>query len=92
LSSTPDLGALLETLEHHAVEHVVTGSVAAAAHGVELDPGDLDVVPNTDPANLRCLAAALDELGADAGPEEGHREADGFLRAPDGTIMEIIDR
>jgi catechol 2,3-dioxygenase-like lactoylglutathione lyase family enzyme len=65
VSDAPDLGALLETLDRHGVAFVVAGSVAAMAHGAPpVEPGDLDVVPATDAANLGQLAGALAELKA----------------------------
>jgi hypothetical protein len=61
----PDLAGLLEVLDRHGVAYVVAGSVAAMAHGArDVSPGDLDIVPSTDPGNLRHLAAALEELDA----------------------------
>ena len=63
-SSPPNVCELLSALDHRAVEYVVVGSVAALIHGVELEPGDLDVVPATDPNNLESLASALWDLEA----------------------------
>jgi hypothetical protein len=60
----PVVEALLEVLSRQEVEFVVTGSAAAALLGVPLDPGDLDVTPATDRANLVRLASALDEIEA----------------------------
>lgn len=66
----PDVHGLLEVLSRHAVDFVVTGSTAAALLGVSLDPGDLDITPATDRANLVRLANALDEIGARQYPDE----------------------
>lgn len=63
-SQAPDIPALLALLDRHAVRFVITGSVAARLHGVELQPGDLDVVPALDTANLERLVAVLRELEA----------------------------
>jgi hypothetical protein len=64
-------------LDAYDVRYVVTGSVGALLHGVPLEPGDLDVVPALDRANLERLAGALAELeavpGAPAGRWEGGR-------------------
>lgn len=77
MTSAPDLGALLAALNRHEVAFVVAGSVAAMAHGVpDVAPGDLDVVPATDPANLERLAAALDAIGAEPAPEYGEWRVD----------------
>lgn len=66
----PQVMALLDVLDRHGVLYVVTGSVAALLHGVPLEPGDLDVMPALDRANLDRLARALDELGARQYPDE----------------------
>ena len=73
----PELASLLDVLGRHGVAFVVGGSVAALAHGAhDVSPGDLDIVPSTDPENLRHLAAALEELGSVAAPEMGRWETD----------------
>ena len=59
-----DARALLERLERHRVRHVLGGSVAAMAYGVDLVPGDLDIVPELEPSNLERLGTLLRELGA----------------------------
>lgn len=60
----PDVPALLAALEAHGVRCVLVGSVAARAYGAEVTPGDLDVVPALDRANLERLAALLIEAEA----------------------------
>jgi hypothetical protein len=68
----PDLAGLLEVLDRYGVAFVITGSVAAMAHGArDFTPGDLDIVPSTDPANLRHVAAALEAMDAVAAVETG---------------------
>jgi hypothetical protein len=62
--------ALLEVLDSQGVRYVVTGSVAALLHGVELSPGDLDITPALDRENLERLARALHDLGARRYPDE----------------------
>ncbi|HUF06555.1 MAG TPA: VOC family protein [Candidatus Binatia bacterium] len=77
MSSGPDLGGLLRALDDHRVSFVVAGSVAAMAHGAaDIDPGDLDVIPATDPANLSRLAAALGALRAEVPIETGEWRTD----------------
>jgi hypothetical protein len=81
----PDIPALLAALVAGEVRFVLTGSVAAMVHGVELTPGDLDVTPDLQPANLQRLIAVLDEVGAR--PESlGHWE-----RSPDGERRWITE-
>jgi catechol 2,3-dioxygenase-like lactoylglutathione lyase family enzyme len=77
VSEGPQLGALLRVLDDHAVTFVVAGSVAAMAHGAPVEgPGDLDIVPGTDPDNLRRLADALAALGAEPSIETGEWRTD----------------
>jgi catechol 2,3-dioxygenase-like lactoylglutathione lyase family enzyme len=97
---------LLEVLDRHDVAFVVAGSVGAIAHGAEaVEPGDLDIVPATDEANLRRLGEVLAELEAVAAVETGAWEADphgehrwvddGVARHPrplDSTDPDTFDR
>jgi len=61
---SPDVGEMLRVLQRNQVRFVLVGSVAAAIYGVELQPGDLDVVPETNEANLESLITALREMEA----------------------------
>jgi len=63
-SRPPDVPALLRLLEQHHVRFILAGSVAAAAYGVEVEPGDLDIVPESSEGNLRKLVDALEEMEA----------------------------
>lgn len=73
----PDVEALLDILNDHGVDYVVTGSAAAMFHGVALEPGDLDITPALDHENLDRLRDVLEAIHArqyeDAG--FGHWEA-----------------
>jgi uncharacterized protein (DUF952 family) len=60
----PDVPALLARLVDGGVAFVVVGSAGAALLGAETEPGDLDVSPDLDPANLARLAAVLDAIDA----------------------------
>lgn len=65
----PLVEPLLDVLLAHGVDFFVAGSCAALAHGVPLEPGDLDIVPDTAIANLERLAAAIADLeGRPPGP------------------------
>jgi hypothetical protein len=66
MSGSPPLdpAAIFAALEAHGIRYVVTGSVAAMAYGVDLDPGDLDIAPALDRANLEALGRMLGEVGA----------------------------
>jgi hypothetical protein len=65
----PDVPGLLAVLEEHEVVFVLGGSVAAMAYGVALQPGDLDIVPDPDPANLKRLVRVIRTVeGRPAGP------------------------
>jgi len=80
----PDIAALLGVLNEQGVRYVVTGSAAAMLHGVDLEPGDLDITPARDDHNLGCLALALEAIDArqDPGAPFGEWEtgADGEKR------------
>ncbi len=67
LSQPPDLPALLATLRDSSVKFIVVGSAAAKLHGVELQPSDLDIVPDLEPANRERLVVALNTLEASVG-------------------------
>ncbi|HYF61172.1 MAG TPA: hypothetical protein VD886_00070 [Herpetosiphonaceae bacterium] len=68
---------VLRALAQHRVRYVVAGSMAARLHGVpDVHPGDLDIVPARDSANLRRLRLALTALGATAEPASGAWERD----------------
>lgn len=93
MSDALDLAPLLETLDEHGVAYVVGGSVGALAHGApDVRPGDLDVIPATDAANLSRLADALAAIGAEPVVETGawrtdeagehHWVEDGVQRPP----------
>ena len=60
----PDVPELLRILKHHDIQYVLTGSVAAAVYGVELKPGDLDVVPQLTADNLHRVVSVLKEIEA----------------------------
>ena len=77
----PDLESLVRTLAANRVRYVVTGSTAALLLGVELSPGDFDITPDLDAANLRRLRAALDTI--DARPDPDGPFGDWVLQ-PDG--------
>jgi hypothetical protein len=63
------VAGILKLLDEFGVQYVITGSVAARLYGVDLEPGDLDIVPATDSANLERLVRVLDALAArPAGP------------------------
>jgi hypothetical protein len=86
-------GKLIDALAAQGVVFLVAGSVAAAAHGVKgIEPGDLDIVPATDRANLERLSAALADLGAEAGADLGewrHYGSGGFEWIQDGVERPI---
>ena len=55
---------ILRVLEAHGVRYVLIGGLAATLHGSPHVTTDADVTPQRDPANLRRLAEALDDLDA----------------------------
>ena len=56
---------LLAVLADHEVEYLVVGGFAVAAHGHPRATKDVDICPEPSDRNLRRLAAALEELGAE---------------------------
>ncbi|MFW6074080.1 MAG: hypothetical protein ACOC9Y_00690 [Chloroflexota bacterium] len=56
---TPDIPALLALCASADIDYVLGGSVAAMAHGVDLVPGDLDIVPALYFSNLERIANLL---------------------------------
>jgi hypothetical protein len=74
---SPDIRALLGTLDRFSVRYVLTGSVAALAYGVAIgQAGDLDITPALDHENLSRLASLLHDIEAGLDPEGafGHWE------------------
>ncbi|HVY79096.1 MAG TPA: hypothetical protein VG898_11375 [Solirubrobacterales bacterium] len=59
-----EVDELLEVIDAHEVEYVIIGGFAVAAHGHPRATKDVDICPNPKQANLRRLAAALEELEA----------------------------
>lgn len=64
-SAPLDAGELAATLNRHTVDYVVIGGVALQAHGHVRTTQDLDVVAAWTPENVKRLAGALSELGAE---------------------------
>jgi len=60
----PDIPELLRRLVDADVRFVVVGSSGAALLGAAIKPGDLDICPALDTANLELLATFLANLGA----------------------------
>lgn len=56
---------LLRLLDSHGVRYVVVGGLAATAHGATRVTFDIDLVPEWTNANLKRLASALREAGAE---------------------------
>ena len=65
----PDIAAIVRVLAEHGVEYVIVGSGAALLRGVDVTPGDLDIVPELSVPNLRRLATALAALDAHPDPD-----------------------
>jgi hypothetical protein len=63
-SRPPDVPHLLEALGLAGVRYILIGSVAAQLYGIETQPGDLDITPALDRANLAHLAGLLLEIEA----------------------------
>jgi predicted nucleotidyltransferase len=59
-----DAERILAALAEHAVDYVIVGGLAVQTHGHVRTTFDVDVYPRPEPANLRRLADALNELDA----------------------------
>jgi uncharacterized protein (DUF952 family) len=90
----PDMPALLERLVEAGVRFVVVGSSGAALLGANLEPGDLDICPSPEPANLERLAVVLAEIGAK--PRVGvpgwvtEKEAAAWRPTPNLQALELL--
>jgi hypothetical protein len=56
--------AIVRALARHEVDYILIGGFAAAAHGSPLQTNDVDIVPDSDAANLTRLSKALKSLQA----------------------------
>lgn len=74
-------GALIRALSAFNVRWVLCGSQVLRLHGGDLQPNDLDVVPDLSPENLENVAACLAELDAVAAYLDGWGGARGTLEA-----------
>jgi hypothetical protein len=70
--ASPDIPALLGTLNRFGVRFDLTGSVAALAYGVDIgQAGDLDITPALDQENLSRLGSLLPDIEASLDPDGG---------------------
>lgn len=97
MSTPPPLRPLdlLATLRSHQVEFVVIGGFSLAAHGYVRATKDVDIVPNPDPANLRRLWDALQDLAAapilgdlDADEPPVSFDADGLIEGGGNWVLQ----
>ena len=54
----------LDALDRHGVRWVLTGSLVLIAHGATFVPGDLDITPALDEANLDAIADLAADVNA----------------------------
>lgn len=59
-----DAEEILRALAAHSVDCVIVGGLAVQTHGHVRTTIDIDLLPRPDPANLACLAGALNALCA----------------------------
>jgi hypothetical protein len=78
---------ILAALERHHVSFVVIGGLARVIHGTGELTTDVDIVPSPRPENLRRLAAALEELGAEAPPVAAPEPVSVTTPAGDVTVV-----
>lgn len=68
---------VLRALARHEVRYLILGGMAVNLHGVPRMTGDLDLTVDLDPANIRALLAAFDEVDLKpAAPVDPQRLAD----------------
>jgi predicted nucleotidyltransferase len=79
---------IFRVLDHHEVEYVVIGGIAATLHGSNLRTGDVDICPSRSPQNLSRLASALKEMDARIRTAD---VADGLPFACDAEFIAGID-
>lgn len=76
-----------QILNDEAVDYIVIGGVAAAAHGSSLTTRDIDVMPSTEFENLERLASALTRIHARI-----RTESDPVPVRLDGLFLQGISR
>ena len=59
-----DPQCLFHVLDTHGVDYVLIGGLAAVLHGSTAMTNDADILPDSDPANVERLGAALNDLEA----------------------------
>lgn len=90
--AAPDIAALVAALARYRVDFVVFGSIGAVAYGAALSPGDFDVCPDPEPANLARLTAMLAEVDARPRVMEGWMTAEASAAwKPDPRAVETFD-
>jgi hypothetical protein len=77
---------ILPTLVEHGVDFLLIGGLAVIIHGNPRATFDVGILPSPDAANLRCLAAALGDLGAVA-TDDRARELPLPLDHPEGLAV-----
>jgi len=83
-----DPESVIAALNRAGVRYVVVGGLAVGAHGVVRATRDLDLVPDPNMANMRVLASALTELGAEH-PIAGELTAESLARP---VSMKLLTR
>jgi hypothetical protein len=79
---------IFAVLDRHRVEYVLIGGLAAVLHGSSLVTNDADICPKRSRANLRRLAAALEDLDARV---RASGEPDGVAFARDAAFLDRVE-
>jgi len=87
---------VLAAFEKYDVEYVLIGGVALILHGSERLTRDIDILIDSDPANVEKLKKALysvfdDSSVAEISPEELKKYSVIRYGTPDGFYIDIID-
>jgi hypothetical protein len=87
-----DAERILAALAEHSVDYVIVGGLAVQTHGHVRTTFDIDVYPRPEPANLRRLADALNELDAQTLPAGGEGMAIDAAMLPRATLWQFDTR
>jgi predicted nucleotidyltransferase len=87
-----DAERILAALAAHSVDYVIVGGLAVQTHGHVRTTFDVDVYPRPEPANLRRLADALNELDARTLNVGGEELAIDATMLPRATLWQFDTR
>lgn len=87
-----DAERILRALAEHGVDYVLIGGLAVQTHGHVRTTNDADLIPAPEPANLKRLAAVLQELDARVLNPGSEKLAIDAKMLPQATIWQFATR